>query len=309
MSLLDVHDLQVSFVQYTTGLRRQRLDVVTGIDVEVDAGEIVAVVGASGSGKSLLAHAVLGVLPSNARVGGRIDYDGAPLDEGRLRHLRGAEIGYVPQAVSHLDPLAVVGDQVRRSAELAGEISPTEAATAALRALGIDDAAMNRYPHQLSGGMARRVLTAMGTVGAPRLIIADEPTPGLDDAVVDDLLATLRRRADEGAAVVLITHDLIGALGIADRVAVFYAGTTVETSPAAHFAGGGPRLRHPYSRALWRALPDHGFVALPGSQPAPTDLPAGCLFADRCPERIDDCTTARPAARHIDDVIVRCIRA
>jgi peptide/nickel transport system ATP-binding protein len=309
MSLLQIDDLHISFVQYTTGLRRQRLDVVTGIDLAVEAGELVAVVGASGSGKSLLAHAVLGVLPSNARVGGRILYDGAPLDERRLQRVRAAEIGFIPQSVSHLDPVAVVSAQVRRSAELASVPEPAKAADSALSTSGLDEAAVGRYPHQLSGGMARRVLTAMGTVGVPRLVIADEPTPGLNAEFVGELLTDLRRRADDGAAVVLITHDLLGALTIADRVAVFYAGTTVETSPTSAFTGDGSQLTHPYTRALWRALPGHGFTPIPGAQPAPTDLPPGCLFAARCGERIHECTTARPPARHVGQSIVRCIRA
>jgi peptide/nickel transport system ATP-binding protein len=108
---------------------------------------------------------------------------------------------------------------------------------------------------------------------------------------------------------VLITHDLLRALTVADRVAVFYAGTTVEVTSASRFTGDGAGLRHPYTRALWAALPGHGFRPLAGAQPPPTDLPPGCLFAPRCPARRPDCEHARPEVRHLDDALVRCIHA
>lgn len=309
MTLLDVRDLSVTFTQYERGLRRVRLEVVTGLDLAVDAGELVAVVGASGSGKSLLAHAVLGVLPGNAETGGEIRYDGAPLDEARREVLRGREIALVPQSMTFLDPLARVGSQTRRAATLAGVADPAAATAEAYARLDLPAGSDRRHPHELSGGMARRVLTATATVGRPRLVFADEPTPGLHEAAVSETLRGLRALADDGAAVVLITHDLERALPIADRVAVFYAGTTVEVAPTSAFAGDGSALRHPYSRALWQALPRNGFVPLPGAQPPPTDLPAGCLFADRCPLVVDACRAERPPARRVAESLVRCIRA
>ena len=178
-----------------------------------------------------------------------------------------------------------------------------------MRRLDLPDGTDRQYPHELSGGMARRVLTATATVGQPLLVLADEPTPGLHPAVVAETLAGLRAMADDGAAVVLITHDLLGALEVADTVAVFYAGTTVEVAPAHRFSGRGSGLRHPYTRALWAALPGHGFTPLAGAQPPPTDLPPGCLFAPRCADRTPDCERARPASRPIDDALVRCIHA
>ncbi|MGH8906977.1 MAG: oligopeptide/dipeptide ABC transporter ATP-binding protein [Egibacteraceae bacterium] len=309
MSLLQVEDFSLYFVQYEAGLRRRRLDVITALDLSVDAGELVAVVGASGSGKSLLAHALLGVLPSNAVEGGKVTFDGAPLDHARRRALRGREIALIPQSVTFLDPLARAGAQVRRAATLTGAADPGAAAGAALRRLDLGDQAAARYPHELSGGMVRRVLTAAATIGAPRLVLADEPTPGLHPAAVTRTLRGLRDMADRSAGVVLITHDLLRALDVADRVAVFYAGTTVETAPATAFAGDGENLAHPYTRALWRALPQHGFIPLPGAQPPPTDVPPGCVFADRCPLVTDECRVGRPQARQVGSSIVRCIRA
>jgi peptide/nickel transport system ATP-binding protein len=307
--VLEVRDLRVVFTQYEAGLRRRRLEVISGIDLVVRPGELVAVVGSSGSGKSLLAHAVLGVLPRNATVSGQILYRGEQLSDIRLRALRGREICLIPQTVAALDPVTKVGPQVERSAHLSGSANPPAAALTALRRLDLPDGIGSRYPHELSGGMARRVLTATATVGRPALVLADEPTPGLHPAVVAETLAGLRAMADEGAAVVLITHDLLGALEVADSVAVFYAGTTVEVCPADRFAGEGADLRHPYTRALWAALPGHGFVPLAGAQPPPTDLPPGCLFAPRCPERSPDCDRGRPESRVLNGALVRCIRA
>lgn len=309
MSLLTVDGFSLTFVQYETGLRRRRLEVITGLDLEVDTGELVAVVGSSGSGKSLLAHALLGVLPANAVEGGRIDYDGAPLDAPRRKALRGREIALIPQSVMFLDPLARVGAQAERAAVLARAADPADAAGTAFRRLDLPDGVAARYPHELSGGMARRVLTATATIGTPRLVVADEPTPGLHPAMVTETLAGLRRIADGGAAVVLITHDLLRALEVSDRIAVFYAGTTVEVAPASSFSGDGAALRHPYTRALWQALPEHGFEPLPGAQPPTTDLPHGCLFADRCPLVVPECRERRPEARQVGPSLVRCIRA
>jgi peptide/nickel transport system ATP-binding protein len=157
--------------------------------------------------------------------------------------------------------------------------------------------------------MARRVLMATAVVGNAQLVIADEPTPGLHPDVVAEVLQHFRELADTGKGVVLITHELDAALAIADRVAVFYAGSTLEVANAADFAGDGEQLRHPYTRALWRALPQHGFTPVPGSQPIPDALPPGCLFAPRCPLVIDECGAGRPPERALAGGLVRCIRA
>jgi peptide/nickel transport system ATP-binding protein len=309
MSLLEVEGFTLSFVQYARGLRRRRLEVITGLDLTADPGELVAVVGASGSGKSLLAHALLGLLPSNAREGGRLTYDGQPLTRERRAALRGRELALIPQSITALDPLTPIVRQAERAAVLAGAADPPARARAALADRQLPEASWSRYPHQLSGGMARRALAAVATMPDARLIVADEPTPGLHPSIVDETLRGLRALADGGAAVVLITHELAGALQIADRIAVFYAGTTVEQAPVEAFAGEGRDLAHPYSRALWQALPRNGLVPLPGGQPSPDALPSGCLFADRCPIVVDECRTARPAPRQVGPSLVRCIRA
>lgn len=165
------------------------------------------------------------------------------------------------------------------------------------------------YPFELSGGMTRRVLVATAVVSGASLVIADEPTPGLDPRAVAEALGHLRELADAGAAVMLITHDIESAIPVADRVAVFYSGTTVEVARAADFSGTGERLRHPYSRALWRALPANGFEVTEGAQPTAGESPQGCPFYPRCPLRTDECLDELPPLLSLHGGEVRCIHA
>lgn len=309
--MLNVQGLSVTFTMYEAGLRQRRVTVISDLDVIVRAGEVVAVVGASGSGKSLLAHAILGILPHNAELGGQIVFDGEPLTPARTAALRGKAMALIPQTVAALDPLMPLGKQVRLAA-LRGGLPPpraTEAVDTVFARYRLAPEVAARYPFQVSGGMARRVLVSTAVVGQARLLIADEPTPGLHPAVVAEALGHLRELADAGKAVLMITHDLEAALRVADTVAVFYAGTTVEQALASDFVGAGDALRHPYTRALWRALPQHDFVPLPGAPPSPDALPPGCLFADRCPLMTVACQTARPTARELRGGMVRCIHA
>ena len=157
--------------------------------------------------------------------------------------------------------------------------------------------------------MARRVLVSTALLSNARLVIADEPTPGMSLDQAKEALRMFRDLADEGRSVILITHDIDLAFDFADRVAVFYAGTTVETAPAEDFRRGPEALRHPYSRALWSALPQNGFTPIDGFQPYAGSLPAGCLFAPRCPLRTAACEAGTPPMRDIRGGEVRCIHA
>ncbi|QQE67407.1 peptide ABC transporter ATP-binding protein (plasmid) [Leptolyngbya sp. BL0902] len=307
--MLTVSNLSVTFSQYEQGLRRRQLTVITDLDLEVNAGEVVAVVGASGSGKSLLAHAILGILPENATLGGTMRFQGQPLTPQRCQQLRGKAIALIPQSVGYLDPLMRVGQQVQRVARLNGA-TPVTARKAMARTFARYDLppqTERRYPFQLSGGMARRVLVSTAVVSQATLVIADEPTPGLHPDVVAETLTHLRELAQEGRGVILITHDIDAALRVADRVAVFYAGTTVEIASAQDFSTGN--LRHPYTQALWRSLPQNEFVPVPGNQPSPEALPVGCLFSERCPWMTEACLPERPALRAVRGGFVRCIHA
>ncbi|WP_019636415.1 ABC transporter ATP-binding protein [Paenibacillus fonticola] len=306
MSILEVNHLSVSFKQYTTGLKQIDHKVISSLNVTLEAGEILAVVGASGSGKSILAHAIVGILPSNASIGGVMTYKGEELTPERQKALRGKEIALVPQSVNFLDPLMKVGRQVRTAVRAGDAI---EAQRAVFERLRLGREVERMYPFQLSGGMARRTLLSTAMVSGAKVIIADEPTPGLDPVVMKEALDHFREFANQGCAVLLITHDIESALQIADKIAVFYAGTTVEIARVEDFAGQGEALRHPYSKALWRALPQNGFTPIPGSQPHSSALPPGCLFAPRCGMATPECLQAQPDMRELRDGMVRCIHA
>lgn len=235
-------------------------EVLHGLTLSVHEGEIVAVVGASGSGKTVLADALLGLYEPNATVRGTIWFDGVRQDAASLASLRGSGICLVPQSVSHLDPLMRVGEQVqgaprgRTRAERARDRARREARQRELFELyGLAPEVARMYPHELSGGMARRVLLMSALMEEPRVLIADEPTPGLDLALAIRAVDDLRTFANTGAGVILITHDLELAVRVADRVAVFKEGRIVEETSASSFADPA-LLEHPFSRDLCRAL-------------------------------------------------------
>ena len=253
--LLDVQGLSVSFESYDARLNRASFEPIADLSVTVGRGEILAIVGSSGSGKSLLAHAVMDILPPNARTGGEMFYRGAPMTSEVKARLRGREIAFIPQSVAFLDPLMRVGDQVRGTAGRAAAGRQREAFEHFHLAPGTEAL----YPFQLSGGMARRVLLSTAWVAEAELIIADEPTPGLELEIALEALRDFRVLADRGKGIILITHDIDLALGVADRIAIFYDGRVIETADTATFSGDGEGLSHPYSRALFRALPQNGF--------------------------------------------------
>ncbi|MDF2571612.1 MAG: ddpD [Sporomusa sp.] len=306
MNMLEVNDLSISFIQYTNGLRQKNIRVVSDLNIAVKPGEVLAIVGASGSGKSLLAHAILGILPSNSRMTGSIKYNGEALTPERQAVLRGKEIALVPQSVNYLDPLMRVGAQVCNGSK---NKEAVRAQRAVFSRYNLATQVERLFPFQLSGGMARRVLVSTAIVSGARLVIADEPTPGLDAIAVKETLDFFRELADQGCAVMIITHDIDTALKIGDKIAVFYAGTTVEIASAEDFADQGEKLRHPYSKALWQALPQNNFESIDGFQPSSNELHSGCLFATRCSIATSRCVSVLPAAREVRQGMVRCINA
>jgi len=304
-TLLEIHDLSVSFRMYDGALEQKELQVISDLHLTVRPGEIVAVAGSSGSGKSLLASAILGILPGNATVRGHLHYKGRELTPELQAQLRGSEIALVPQSVAYLDPLMKVG----RQADGHKKPYPTKRRAGLFRRFGLPEQTEKLYPFQLSGGMARRVLVSTALITDAELVIADEPTPGMSLDQALEALQMFREMADAGKAVILITHDIDLAFEFADRVAVFYAGTTVESAPAADFRYGPDALRHPYSKALWHALPQNGFRPIKGFQPYAGDLPQGCLFAPRCPYATEECRGKIPPVREIRGGEVRCFYA
>ncbi|MFH9862378.1 ABC transporter ATP-binding protein [Streptomyces sp. NPDC017202] len=304
-TLLSVRDLRISF---------GGIAAVRGLSFDVRPREVLALVGESGAGKSLTARALLGMLPRGAATAGEIRLDGST----DLAAARGRRIALVPQdALSALSPVHPVGDQLAAVVRSLHRVSRSEArarAVAALDRVGIPDAARRAraYPHEYSGGMRQRAVIAMAMLGAPGLVVADEPTTALDAGRRAQVLRVLaEQREAAGAALLLVTHDLDVVREHADRVLVMYAGRTSELGPAKAVWN---RPRAPYTAGLLASLPQDGprrrrLPALPGTPPAPGALPPGCAFAPRCPLAADLCRTEEPEPRGTDGRLAACHRA
>ena len=280
-------------VQVTS--RHAVVDAIDGIDLDIGRGEIVALVGESGSGKSMTALSIARILPPAARVlGGEILLDGQDLlqlDDHSMDHVRGSRIAMLfQQPKASLDPTSRIGDQVGETFRLRGSASGREVQDRTVQLLadvGIPEPAhrAKAYAHQLSGGMAQRVMIAAAMSGDPELLIADEPTTALDVTVQAQILRLLRKKSREnGLSMLLITHDLGIVSTVADRVAVMYAGRIVEVGPTSEIVREG---RHPYTEALLRSsmlLPgsDGRLFAIPGGPPRPGETVTGCRFRARC---------------------------
>ncbi|MEU3692623.1 ABC transporter ATP-binding protein [Streptomyces narbonensis] len=300
--LLSVRDLRIE-------LPDERLTPVRGVSFDLHEGEVLALVGETGAGKSLTARAVLGMAPRTARITGSVRLRGSELT-GAPRSvyagLWGRRVALVPQdALSVLSPVHTVGAQLAaavRSVRRPGRRQARAAAVAALDSVGIADAARwaRAYPHEFSGGMRQRAVIAMAMINEPELVIADEPTTALDPALQEqvlDLLASLREAS--GAAMLLVTHDLGVVARHADRIVVVYAGRAMESGPVEEVL---PRPRAPYTAGLLASLPpdtptgDRRLPAIAGAPPAPHEIEGltGCAFAPRCPRAADVCRTLTP---------------
>ena len=276
---------------------------VDRVDLALEKGERLALVGETGSGKSVLLLALLGLLPSGTRVFGEARYRGEDLlrlPGEEIRRLRGRKLAYIPQgAGSALNPVLRVGYQVAEPLRVHFGVPKKAAlsqAVSLLARLGIPEAARRAfdYPHHFSGGMKQRALVAMGVAAEAEVLLADEPTKGVDRPRRDEILALFRSL--EGKAVLTVTHDLWFAEKFADRVAVMYAAQLVEVSPRESFFG---QPLHPYSQALLAALPARGLKALLGYAPAHARYgEPGCRFRERCPRAFDRCREEPPFLEH-----------
>lgn len=276
---------------------------VTDLDLDLPAGTVTLLAGESGCGKSVLAAALIGLLPPTARVRGRVELtgpDGPPVDllsltDGELAaRVRGRRIGLMPQsAATSLTPTRTVGALLDEAVTTLGGPVPT---AQLLTEVGLDPVRVRElYPHQLSGGMAHRVLVALALAGEPDVLLCDEPTAGLDPANSDRVVRLLADQARAGRAVLLITHDIGAAAAVADRIAVMVTSRLVEVGPAADVLADP---LHDYSRALWDALPERGFRPVPGDPPPLTDLPPGCAWHRRAGGACSGVLTLQPAGPH-----------
>ncbi|MBB5166221.1 ABC transporter ATP-binding protein [Mycobacterium sp. AZCC_0083] len=309
MSLLEVTDLAVTFATDA-----EEVTAVRGLNLRVDAGEVVAVVGESGSGKSASAMAVIGLLPPHAEVSGSVRLDGEQLiglDDAQMSRIRGKKIGTVFQdPMSALTPVYTVGDQIAESLQThqrgIGRAAARARAVELLELVGIaqPDRRARSFPHELSGGERQRVVIAIAIANDPDLLICDEPTTALDVTVQAQILEVLKTARDvTGAGVLIITHDLGVVAEFADRAQVMYAGRAVEVAPVqtlyrdrrmpytAGLLGSVPRLDAPQGTRL---------VPIAGAPPSLAALPPGCPFAPRCPLVIDECRTEEPSLIEVE---------
>lgn len=293
-------------------MRPQVVQAVTDVSFTLEPGWLLALVGESGCGKSVLASALLGLLPANADVRGHAVLGGTGMEIDLLdapepvlaSRVRGRRIGLVPQsAASHLTPVRTAGAQLAETVRTLQPGDPADRVAALADRVGLEPVMLSRYPHELSGGTAQRVTIAIALAGDPDVVLADEPTTGLDRPLVHRTVDALAALAAEGRAVLMITHDLEAARRAATHLAVMYASRIVELGPAADLLSDP---WHPYTAGLLRVLPDAGFTPVPGHPPELTALPKGCAFRPRC-EVADQCTDDPEPVRH-GDRLVACHR-
>ena len=314
--LLEIKNLTV---QYRT--RKGNVEAVNGIDLNLRRGETLGLVGETGAGKTTTALAIMRLLPVPPAVvpNGEIFFEGRDLRKlspNEVRKVRGEKISMIYQdPMTALNPIMTVGEQIVEMIRLHGKTGAAEAHVRAcemLEMVGIPSERFGEYPHQFSGGMKQRVVIAIALACNPSLLIADERTTALDVTVQAQVMDMMKKLKQElGTSMILITHDLGIVAETCDRVAIMYAGEIIESGSAEDIF---ERTRHPYTVGLFGSIPDldeerDRLQPIPGLMPDPTDLPAGCNFAPRCPYRTAACEKEPPAPRRLSGThTVRCIR-
>jgi peptide/nickel transport system ATP-binding protein len=300
--LLSVRNLRVEFPT-----RRGTLVAVDDLSFEIAPGEVLGVVGESGAGKSLTGMAIIGLLEPPGRIAaGEIRLEGERIDNlapEAMRRIRGKRIGAIFQdPLTSLNPLFTIGEQLVETILTHLDMDERQARDRAIELLaevGIPapEIRIDNYPHHFSGGMRQRVVIALALCARPRLIVADEPTTALDVSIQAQIIELLRKLAREnGASVMLITHDMGVIAETADRVAVMYAGRLAEIGPVKDVIHAP---QHPYTSGLMQSIPKLGegremLAQIDGAMPRLTAIPPGCAFNPRCPKRFDRCTRERP---------------
>jgi peptide/nickel transport system ATP-binding protein len=301
--LLEVRNLRVEFPS-----RHGTLLALDDISFSIAPGEILGVVGESGAGKSLTGAAIIGLLEPPGRIaGGQVILDGQRIDNlpyEQMRKIRGRKIGAIFQdPLTSLNPLYTIGRQLVETIRTHLPVSEDEARARAIRLLqqtGIPaaEARIDQYPHQFSGGMRQRVVIALALAAEPKLLVADEPTTALDVSIQAQIISLLKRLCKEqGAAVMLVTHDMGVIAETCDRVAVMYAGRIAEVGPVADVIH---RPSHPYTEGLMGSIPAmdeerERLAQIDGAMPRLNAIPAGCAFNPRCPKVFERCRVERPS--------------
>jgi peptide/nickel transport system ATP-binding protein len=315
--LVKMRDVSVTFVT-----RDRTVHAVNGVDIDLAAGEVLCILGESGSGKSVTMRALMRLLPKFARVSGSIEVAGRDvmaMDEGTLQDFRGGDVAMIFQEpMTALDPVFTIGRQIAETVQRHEGVSRAAADARALELLELVQipSAKRRlaaYPHELSGGLRQRAMIAVALACKPKLLLADEPTTALDATVQIQVLLLLRRLQEQlGMGVIFVTHDLGVAGEIADRVAVMYAGKVVEEGPVGALMQGP---LHPYPRGLLGATVHPGMrgkrlTTIPGAPPSLEAAPTTCPFAPRCPEVEPACLEEQgPAPRRpVPGRMARCVR-
>ena len=314
--ILDIKDL---VIHYETD--DGTVEAVNGLDIQLEYGKTLGLVGETGSGKTTTALSILRLVPDPPGVikNGSITLDGKDilnLPQKDLESIRGNLVSMIFQdPMTSLNPVLTVGEQIAEVIGLHENISEKEAADKAgqmLEVVGIPKERYGENPHQFSGGMKQRVVIAMALACNPKLLIADEPTTALDVTIQAQVLETMKELREKfGSAMIMITHDLGIIAEVCDEVSVVYAGQIVEHGTLEDVF---ERTLHPYTEGLFGSLPNieerrHRLQPIPGLMPDPTDLPKGCCFAPRCKYCTEACTKARPEMKWVSDThYVRCSR-
>jgi peptide/nickel transport system ATP-binding protein len=314
--LVRLSDLHVTFAT-----RDRTVHAVNGVDMTLAAGEVLCILGESGSGKSVTLRALMRLLPKTARVRGGIEVGGRDvqaMDEGTLSDFRGGDVAMIFQEpMTALDPVFTIGRQIAEAVQRHEKASRAAGMARALELLELVQIPsakrrLDAYPHELSGGLRQRAMIAVALACRPKLLLADEPTTALDATVQIQVLLLLRRLQEQmGMGVIFVTHDLGVAGEIADRVAVMYAGKVVEEGPV------GAMMKaplHPYPKGLLGATVHAGLrgqrlTTIPGAPPALEKVPTGCAFAPRCTEAEPACLEGVPSLRSpVPGRFARCIK-
>lgn len=304
--ILQINNLSVHFL-----LEDEIVRAVDGASLSIRKNETFALIGESGSGKSVLGLAVLRLLPRNVHLEGEIIFNRAnllDLPEKKMRKIRGKQIAWIPQnPATAMNPSLRVGDQIAEPMQLHFGLKKSAAlkkVNSLLEYFDIKPAEVRskEYPYQYSGGMLQRALVAMGTSTNPELIIADEPTKGVDAIKKQSIANIFEKIKEEGKSTLLITHDLAFARKVADRIAVNYCGQILEICDARQFFDSP---LHPYSKALLNSLPSRGLKPIGGVSPSMIKPPKGCRFHPRCEHVTEQCLT-EPPVKDEKGNIVRC---